>query len=268
MIEGLDVTIIPIRVKIGENNYRDGINLSKREFWHKLLAEKIIPKTAQPSPAEFRDYYEELFNKGYEKIISLHISSKMSGTQQVAKVAREMIKREKDIIIVDSKSVTFGQAHQVLEGAKMIKAGEKLETILARLYELADMMKVYFAVSDLTYLEKGGRIGRASSIIGGFLKLRPVLKIEDGEVTLETKTFGERGAVSYMEKILKNESKNSMYLYTAWGGTNQELQNTDVLKKTAEVFRKIEFKGRVEIGPTIGSHSGPVFGIGIISKIR
>ena len=71
-----------------------------------------------------------------------------------------------------------------------------------------------------------------------------------------------------MEKILKNESKNSMYLYTAWGGTNQELQNTDVLKKTAEVFRKIEFKGRVEIGPTIGSHSGPVFGIGIISKIR
>ena len=268
MIEGLDVTIIPIRVKIGENNYRDGINLSKKEFWHKLLAEKIIPKTAQPSPAEFRDYYEELFNKGYEKIISLHISSKMSGTQQVAKVAREMIKREKDIIIVDSKSVTFGQAHQVLEGAKMIKAGEKLETILARLYELADMMKVYFAVSDLTYLEKGGRIGRASSIIGGFLKLRPVLKIEDGEVTLETKTFGDRGAVSYMEKILKNESKNSMYLYTAWGGTNQELQNTDVLKKTAEVFRKIEFKGRFEIGPTIGSHSGPVFGIGIISKIR
>ena len=150
----------------------------------------------------------------------------------------------------------------------MIKAGEKLETILARLYELADMMKVYFAVSDLTYLEKGGRIGRASSIIGGFLKLRPVLKIEDGEVTLETKTFGDRGAVSYMEKILKNESKNSMYLYTAWGGTNQELQNTDVLKKTAEVFRKIEFKGRFEIGPTIGSHSGPVFGIGIISKIR
>lgn len=268
MIEGLDVTIIPIRLRIGENNYKDGVNLSKKEFWHKLLTEKIVPKTAQPSPAEFRDYYEELFNKGYEKIISIHISSKMSGTQQVAKVAREMLKREKDIVIVDSKSVTFGQAYQVLEAAKMIKAGVKLEDILTRLYEIADKMKVYFAVSDLTYLEKGGRIGRASSVIGNLLKLRPVLKLEDGEVSLETKTFGERGAISYMEKIIKNEGRNSIYLYTAWGGTNQELRNTDILKKTADTMRKIEYKGRFEIGATIGSHSGPVFGIGIISKIR
>ena len=268
MIEGLDVTVIPIRLKIGENNYKDGVNLSKKEFWHKLLTEKVVPKTAQPSPAEFRDYYEELFNKGYEKIISIHISSKMSGTQQVAKVAREMLKREKDIIIVDSKSVTFGQAYQVLEAAKMIKTGVKLEDILTRLYEIADKMKVYFAVSDLTYLEKGGRIGRASSVIGNLLKLRPVLKLEDGEVSLETKTFGERGAISYMEKIIKNEGRNSIYLYTAWGGTNQELHNTDILKKTADTMRKIEYKGRFEIGATIGSHSGPVFGIGIISKIR
>ena len=268
MIEGLDVTVIPIRLKIGENNYKDGVNLSKKEFWHKLLTENVVPKTAQPSPAEFRDYYEELFNKGYEKILSIHISSKMSGTQQVAKVAREMLKREKDIIIVDSKSVTFGQAYQVLEAAKMIKAGAKLEDILTRLYEIADKMKVYFAVSDLTYLEKGGRIGRASSVIGNLLKLRPVLKLEDGEVSLETKTFGERGAISYMEKIIKNEGKNSIYLYTAWGGTNQELQSTDILKKTADTMRKVEFKGRFEIGATIGSHSGPVFGIGIISKIR
>ena len=268
MIEGLDVTVIPIRLKIGENNYKDGVNLSKKEFWHKLLTEKVVPKTAQPSPAEFRDYYEELFNKGYEKILSIHISSKMSGTQQVAKVAREMLKREQDIVIVDSKSVTFGQAYQVLEAAKMIKAGVKLEDILTRLYEIADKMKVYFAVSDLTYLEKGGRIGRASSVIGNLLKLRPVLKLEDGEVSLETKTFGERGAISYMEKIIKNEGRNSIYLYTAWGGTNQELHNTDILKKTADTMRKIEYKGRFEIGATIGSHSGPVFGIGIISKIR
>ena len=268
MIEGLDVTIIPIRLRIGENNYKDGVNLSKKEFWHKLLTENVVPKTAQPSPAEFRDYYEELFNKGYEKILSIHISSKMSGTQQVAKVAREMLKREKDIVIVDSKSVTFGQAYQVLEAAKMIKAGIKLEDILTRLYEIADKMKIYFAVSDLRYLEKGGRIGRASSVIGNLLKLRPVLKLEDGEVSLETKTFGERGAISYMEKIIKNEGKNSIYLYTAWGGTNQELQSTDILKKVADTMRKIEYKGRFEIGATIGSHSGPVFGIGIISKIR
>lgn len=269
MIGDLEISLIPIKVKIGENHYKDGENLTKKEFWNKLLIEKVIPKTAQPSPAEFRDKYQELFDKGYEKIISIHISSKMSGTQQAAKVAREMTKREEDISIVDSKTVTFAQAHQVIEAAKMVKAGKSLKEILNRLEELKEMIKVYFVVSDLTYLEKGGRIGRASSIIGGLLKIRPVLKIEDGEVSLETKTFGERGALSYMEKIIKNEGKNnSILLYTAWGGTNQELQNTDLMKKEADSYRKIEYRGRVEIGPTIGSHSGPVFGLGIVSKIR
>ncbi|MDY5305036.1 DegV family protein, partial [Fusobacterium gastrosuis] len=191
------------------------------------------------------------------------------GTQQAAKVAKEMTKREKDIYIVDSKAVTFAQAHQVLEAAKMVKEGKGIKEILENIDGLAEITKVYFAVSDLSYLEKGGRIGKASSIIGSFLKIRPVLKLEDGEVSLESKTFGDRGALSYIEKIVKTEGKkNSILLYTGWGGTNQELQNTDILKREADGIRKIEYRGRFEVGATIGSHAGPVFGIGIISKIR
>ena len=90
-----------------------------------------------------------------------------------------------------------------LRELRWLKAGEKIRNYFSKTLWACRYDEGIFAVSDLTYLEKGGRIGRASSIIGGFLKLRPVLKIEDGEVTLETKTFGERGAVSYMEKILK-----------------------------------------------------------------
>lgn len=269
LIGELEISIIPLKVKIGDNHYKDGVNLSKREFWHRLLTEKIMPKTAQPSPAEFREIYEELFDRGYEKIISIHLSSKLSGTQQAAKIAKEMTKREKDIYIVDSKAVTFTQAHQVLEAAKMAKEGRSIKEILENLDRLAEVSKVYFAVNDLTYLEKGGRIGRASSIIGGLLKIRPVLKLEDGEVTLESKTFGDRGALSYIEKIIRTEGKkNSIFLYTGWGGTNQELHNTDALKKEAESIRKVDYRGRFEIGATIGSHAGPVFGIGIISKVR
>lgn len=269
IIGNLEITVIPLKIKIGENHYKDGVNLSKKEFWHKIITEKVIPKTAQPSPAEFKEVYDTLFDKGYEKIISIHLSSKLSGTQQAAKVAKEMTKREKDIYIVDSKAVTFAQAHQVLEAAKMVKEGKGIKEILENIDGLAEITKVYFAVSDLSYLEKGGRIGRASSIIGSFLKIRPVLKLEDGEVSLESKTFGDRGALSYIEKIVKTEGKkNSILLYTGWGGTNQELQNTDILKREADGIRKIEYRGRFEVGATIGSHAGPVFGIGIISKIR
>lgn len=269
IIGDLEISVIPLKVKLGDHHFKDGVDLSKKEFWHKIITERIIPKTAQPSPAEFREIYEELFDRGYEKIISIHLSSKLSGTQQAAKIAKEMTKREKDIYIFDSKAVTFVQAHQVLEAAKMAREEKSIKEILETLTDLTEISKLYFAVNDLTYLQKGGRIGKASSIIGGLLKIRPVLKLENGEVSLESKTFGDRGALSYMEKIIKAEGKkNSILLYTGWGGTNHELQNTDIIKREADGMKKIEYRGRFEIGATIGSHAGPVFGIGIVSKIR
>ncbi|MBS9775926.1 MAG: DegV family EDD domain-containing protein, partial [Fusobacterium sp.] len=268
-IGDLEISVVPLKIKIGEGNYKDGVTISKKEFWSKLLTEKVIPKTAQPSPAEFRDTYEDLFNKGYEKIISIHLSSKLSGTQQAAKVAREMLDRKDDIYIVDSKMIAFAQAHQVIEAAKMAKENRSVKEILDDLAEISEKMKMYFAVSDLSFLEKSGRMGRASSMIGDFLKIRPVLKLEDGEIMLETKTFGERGALSYMEKTIKNEAKKaSLIAYTAWGGTNHELQLSDDLRRTADSLKKVEHRDRYEIGATIGSHTGPVFGMGLISKIR
>lgn len=269
LMKGYDIHIIPLRLKIGDKNYEDGVTITRKEFWNRILREKILPKTSQPSPAELHRLYQNLFDKGYESIITILLSSKLSGTQQAAKIAKEMIGNDKEIYIVDSKAVTFAEAHQVLEAARLVKEGASTKAILERLYELQDQMKIYFAVNDISYLQKGGRIGRASSIIGGLLKVKPILKLEDGEVTSETKVIGERGALSYMEKLIKNEGKkNSIILYTAWGGSNQELHNADILKKTSEDSRKIEHRSRFEIGPTIGSHSGPVYGFGMISKIR
>lgn len=266
---GYDIHIVPLRVKLGDKTYRDGVDITKKEFWKRIITEKTLPKTSQPSPAEFHKKYQELFAKGYEKVITILISSKLSGTQQAAKIAREMMGADKEIYIVDSKAATFAQAYQVLEAAKMAKEGASAREILEKLHELQDQMKVYFVVNDLSYLQKGGRIGKASSILGGFLKVKPVLKLEDGEISLESKVIGERGALSYVEKLIKNEGrKNSILLYTAWGGNNYELHSADALKKASEEYRKIEYRGRFEIGPTIGSHSGPVYGFGFISKIR
>ena len=251
----------------GDKYYREGVDISKSEFWSTLLKEKVIPKTSQPSPAEFKALYEKLFAKGYKKIISIHISSKLSGTQQAARVARGMLNRDEDIAIVDSKAVTFALGHLALSAAKMVQEGNKFDEIIEWIEETKNKMKVYFVVKELTFLEKGGRIGRASSVIGGIFKVKPVLKLEDGEVSIETKAFGDRGAMSYMEKLLKHE-KGSIILYTGWGGTGDELASADQLKNIAEKVRKVDYRGRFEIGATIGSHSGPVYGMGILQKIR
>lgn len=268
LMEGLNIDIIPLKIKIGEDYYKDGVELTKREFWKKVTIEGIIPKTSQPSPAEFKEVYERLFKKGYKKIISIHISSKLSGTQQAARVAKGMVTKGENITIVDSKAVAMSLGYQVLEAARMAKVGENEENILNRLEQLQDKIKLYFVVNDINYLEKGGRIGRASSVIGGFLKVKPILKLENGEITVQGKAFGEAGAFGYMERLIRTESKKtSMILYTAWGGTRKELSNADEIKNQQEGNSKIEYRGRFEIGATIGSHSGPVYGFAIIPKI-
>lgn len=264
----LNIDIIPLKIKIGEDYYKDGIELTKRDFWKRVTFESIIPKTSQPSPAEFKEIYERLFKKGYKKIISIHISSKLSGTQQAARVAKGMVARGENITIVDSKAVAMSLGYQVLEAARMAREGMSEENILSRLEQLQDRIKLYFVVNDISYLEKGGRIGRASSVIGGFLKVKPILKLENGEISVQGKVFGESGALGYMERLIRAESKKtSMILYTAWGGTRKELLNADEIKNQQSGNNKIEYRGRFEIGATIGAHSGPVYGFAIIPKI-
>lgn len=264
----LNIDIIPLKIKIGEDYYKDGIELTKRDFWKRVTSESIIPKTSQPSPAEFKEIYKRLFKKGYKKIISIHISSKLSGTQQAARVAKGMVARGENITIVDSKAVAMSLGYQVLEAARMAREGMSEENILSRLEQLQDRIKLYFVVNDISYLEKGGRIGRASSVIGGFLKVKPILKLENGEISVQGKVFGESGALGYMERLIRAESKKtSMILYTAWGGTRKELLNADEIKNQQSGNNKIEYRGRFEIGATIGAHSGPVYGFAIIPKI-
>lgn len=264
----LNIDIIPLKIKIGEDYYKDGIELTKRDFWKRVTSESIIPKTSQPSPAEFKEIYERLFKKGYKKIISIHISSKLSGTQQAARVAKGMVARGENITIVDSKAVAMSLGYQVLEAARLAREGMSEENILSRLEQLQDRIKLYFVVNDISYLEKGGRIGRASSVIGGFLKVKPILKLENGEISVQGKVFGESGALGYMERLIRAESKKtSMILYTAWGGTRKELLNADEIKNQQNGNNKIEYRGRFEIGATIGAHSGPVYGFAIIPKI-
>lgn len=264
----LNIDIIPLKIKIGEDYYKDGIELTKRDFWKRVTSESIIPKTSQPSPAEFKEIYERLFKKGYKKIISIHISSKLSGTQQAARVAKGMVARGENITIVDSKAVAMSLGYQVLEAARMAREGMSEENILSRLEQLQDRIKLYFVVNDISYLEKGGRIGRASSVIGGFLKVKPILKLENGEISVQGKVFGESGALGYMERLIRAESKKtSMILYTAWGGTRKELLNADEIKNQQSGNNKIEYRGRFEIGATIGAHSGPGYGFAIIPKI-
>ena len=269
LIKDLDITIIPLKVKLNnEEYYRDGIDLDKTVFWKNITEKGVMPKTSHPSPGEFKKLYEELFEKGYKKIISIHLSSKLSGTQQSAKVAKEMLeKNEENVIVIDSNTVSIGLGYQTLCAANMVKNNLSIKDILAELEVIQSREKLYFVVSDINYLLKSGRIGKTKALIGDIFNLRTILKIQDGEICLESNHIGESGAQKALIKIIKNEmSKGEIDLSLSWGGTKKEKNSIYKIEKGLEGLSEIIVIQKCEIGGTIGSHTGPVYCVGIISK--
>ena len=268
-IEGLPIKIVPLKIDINGELYRDGIEITKSEFWHEMLENDATIKTSQPSPQDFLNAYNKLFEKGYKKIISIHRSSKLSGTIQAAKVGRSLTNRENDIELIDSLGASLLQGFLVLGAAGKSIRGESFTEIINWVNNFRNKGKLLMIIPDLKYLEKGGRIGKASSTIAGALNMKPILTINQGEVTVEKKVLGERNAQKYIEKYIERESKKqSVVLMSGWGGTPTELEN--VVRIYSEVENNPKVSSLIlnrEIGAVIGAHAGPVYGIFIFPRL-
>ena len=268
-IEGLPIKIVPLKIDINGELYRDGIEITKPEFWHEMLDNDATIKTSQPSPQDFLNAYNKLFEKGYKKIISIHPSSKLSGTIQAAKVGRSLTNRENDIELIDSMGASLLQGFLVLGAAGKSVRGESFTEIINWVNNFRTKGKLLMIIPDLKYLEKGGRIGKASSTIAGALNMKPILTVNQGEVTVEKKVLGERNAQKYIEKYIERESKKqSIVLMTGWGGTPTELEN--VVRIYSEVENNPKINSLIlnrEIGAVIGAHAGPVYGIFIFPRL-
>ena len=268
-IEGLPIKIVPLKIDINGELYRDGIEITKSEFWHEMLENDATIKTSQPSPQDFLNAYNKLFEKGYKKIISIHPSSKLSGTIQAAKVGRSLTNRENDIELIDSLGASLLQGFLVLGAAGKSIRGESFTEIINWVNNFRNKGKLLMIIPDLKYLEKGGRIGKASSTIAGALNMKPILTINQGEVTVEKKVLGERNAQKYIEKYIERESKKqSIVLMSGWGGTPTELEN--VIRIYSEVENNPKVSSLIlnrEIGAVIGAHAGPVYGIFIFPRL-
>lgn len=268
-IEGLPIKIVPLKIDINGELYRDGIEITKSEFWHEMLDNDATIKTSQPSPQDFLNAYNRLFEKGYKKIISIHPSSKLSGTIQAAKVGRSLTNRENDIELIDSMGASLLQGFLALGAAGKSVRGESFTEIINWVNNFRTKGKLLMIIPDLKYLEKGGRIGKASSTIAGALNMKPILTVNQGEVTVEKKVLGERNAQKYIEKYIERESKKqSIVLMSGWGGTPTELEN--VVRIYSEVENNPKISSLIlnrEIGAVIGAHAGPVYGIFIFPRL-
>ena len=252
LTEAHGITVVPLTVFFGEEALLDGVDLSADEFYERMTASPVLPRTSQPSAELFRSAYEELGANG-DEIVSIHLSSKLSGTLNAASVAREEVSHAIHIDLVDSYNVSLGLGLVVLEAARVAQAGGTLEEVVATARKVMDRVSVHVSVDTLEYLQKGGRIGRARSFLGSILSIKPILHVEDGEVAPFERVRTRHKAVERIFELASAQGR-AKELFVASGGNDAEaramierlrpvLPHTDLLLGT--------------LGPAVGVYTGP-----------
>jgi len=260
-----DIIVVPLNVIFGDDNYKDGVDVTSKGFFEMLPKATVHPRTSQPSPGDFFTVYTEAL-KNYDEIISIHISSPLSGTYQSAVMASEMIENAK-ITVIDSRTASLGLGLAVIAAASARNAGKSSEEIIASAKHVCDKQVLVISVETLEWLQRNGRIGKASALLGSLLNLHPVLRIEDGVITPHAKIRGK------MTKVLNSMVETTgefvshgqrVDVAIVHGNCPERAQELAELLKAAYQVEELYIN---EIGPVIGVHVGPgAVGVIVVPK--
>lgn len=255
MSEKDGVTVVPMTITFGNDEYKDGVTLSHREFYEKLIESDELPRTSQVSPYDFETSIGEAVADGSEVIV-VTMASGLSGTYQSAVMAADKFD---GVYVVDSESVTIGEIILIKYGMQLAKEGCSAAEIVEKLNECKKKIHIIALLDTLEYLKKGGRISKTVAFAGGLLSIKPVVTIQDGAVQVIGKARGSRqGNNLLVEHIEKAGGIDfDMPIMLGYTGLGDEL-----LKKYIEDSRSL-WEGHVPsleyrtIGGTIGTHVGP-----------
>ncbi len=262
-VENLDVKVAPLYIKFPEGEINsDDITID--EFYNRLEAMRPeIPSTAQPSPGLFQNLYDKLASAGNE-ILSIHISSGLSGTLNSARLGAAQVKGAV-VHLYDSMTLSGGERFQVLAAARAIRAGWKLPQILERLQAIRDQTEVVYTLETLEYLARGGRIGRVQALAGMLLHLKPVIHVDhsDGKYS----TLGKARTIGKALDTIGNHLAEKYHDQAVWacvlhGRYQEQADALAALLKERLHIAKIE---TLRISPVLGVHTGPgIVGVAIV----
>ncbi len=182
LMERYDIREVPINIQFGTETYQEGIEIDRSTFLRKLDEYPVMPTSSQPSPGQLVEVYRPLVEEGHS-IISIHVTSKHSGTCQSAELAKSLLAEslpEADIEVFDSLSISIGTGYQVLAAARAAEEGQSMADIVEMLEGIRDRMFLYLTPSTLKYLQKSGRVGKLAGALASLLNVKPVIKVEDG----------------------------------------------------------------------------------------
>ena len=245
---------VPLYVRFGDDVFRDYVDLAPADFYARLRSRGVQPRTSQPTPADFTAMYESLAE--YDRIVSVHVAAKLSGTYESARMGAAALERA-NVTVVDSASASGGivvLADAIQRRLERGTAEDEIDALVARFKRESGLL---FTVDTLDYLVRGGRVGKAAGFAGELLSVKPILAIRDGEVVPLKRVRGRAKALAEFERLFAEGSVDSTTLHVGVAHADAEAEAEELVARLqrARPRASVDFFGM--LGPVVGTHAGP-----------
>lgn len=255
-LEALGVTMVPLKVLFAEESFLDWVELGPEEFYAKLATATQLPKTSQPSPADFAAAYKRLAEEGCEAIVSIHLTSALSGTFASAEMAAK--DSAVPVHVIDTRKVSQAAALVVKAACEARDAGADAEAIAARATEVSRSMRLFFVLDTLEYLVKGGRAGKAAGLAASLLNIKPVLEMNaEGTIEPFRKVKGRKKAMAELAAhITEDAAANGRMRLSVLHACSEQVAH-ELVAALSEAGADVEVESIGVVGSVIGTYAGP-----------
>lgn len=244
------VSVVPLNYVFDGQSYLEGFKGEYDEFFNKLASTDLFPTTSQPAAGDFFQVYKDAFNEGYDELIVIVLSSKISGTYNSAVLAKNML-GDKKITIVDSEGSASNLRFLVEDAVNMVKEGKSSEEIVDFIEQKKKNMKIYLTTGSLEYLARGGRLSSLQSTVGNLLSIKPIIHLKDGKLEQLEKVRGKNNAISKLISYINDDVKKIGICH---------ILNIEEAVKVKEILEE-KYPNAIitidDLGPVVGSHLGP-----------
>ncbi|HXA27236.1 MAG TPA: DegV family protein [Candidatus Angelobacter sp.] len=247
-----NLTVVPLTVRFGDEQLRDGVDIDSATFYRRLVGSPALPTTSQPSPEQFAEVYRALLQAPGDEVVSVHLPAHLSGTVQSATLAAREVDPER-VHVVDSWTISGGLQLLLDLAVRERDQGLDAATVVKNLEGRRDRVTCYVLLDTITYLQKGGRIGRAQAFIGGVLNVKPIVSVERGEVGPAARVRSKQQGVAKMVELVRGngplEAISMMHGDAAAAAG-------EVRDRLTQLLPELEIP-LGQLGPVVGTYAGP-----------
>ncbi len=246
--------LVPLYVRFGDETYRDHVELSAADFYDRLRASDVQPQSSQPTPADFERAFAEL--DGFERILCVLISGKLSGTAESARLAAQATDDER-VTVIDSGSVSGGVVMLADAIQRRLDRGTTDEEVAELVERFKREASILFTVDTLDYLVRGGRVGKAAGLAGQLLSVKPILAIREGEVEPLRRIRGRAKALAELVRLFEEGTEDDPALHVGVAHADAAAELATLVARIRELRPQAQLDFEAPLGPVIGTHGGP-----------